>query len=457
MSGISKLAALNIALLAVLMLIGCERTAQDISIPATRTGTAAVEAPEIARIGGEWVVITVGQGKSGEKVASSWYLLRFRDDGTARLLWATPAHYARERVHYSQQGNVVTIAGSVEAPQINGVPFTLGADNSMVVSIPGLGGGDHLSFTHRGSVWPYVHWLLIFVGLTLAYLAWRRWKWFTPIVVGAGVVVLSVYWANVLDDMPMFRWVKNYTLVFTIWIFWTARHTSLTRYVWMRFLCAAILGLNIFEACKVDYLTGYLPNILNGSAGIFSILAMTRWMGIGPNRQPTKDLIWAGQPHLWIICYDIWNITFSYLNFNEYTSNSIALNVVATLLALWIAGTWVSTRGVTLGLFYLYLFTFNVFVMEKSFVPVPINNTSALVIGSISFAANFVLCALVWRWKIFKKGPVWPSFGQYRHAEHEMIGVDDSIHVGLDKIPAMADYPPGKPTAESHGRRPVAR
>ena len=453
---LTTLIGLAIAFVALLALTGCERTAHDIANPGVRASIPLANVPEIATRGGEWVVITVGQGKSGDKVASSWYLLRFRDDGTAKLLWSTPGHYARERVQYNQTGDVVTISGSVEAPQVNGVPFTLGPNDSMVASIQGLGGGDNLSFTHRGTVWPYVHWALIFVGLTLAYLAWRQWKWFTPIVVGAGVIVLSIYWANVLEDMPMFRWVKNYTLVLTIWIFWTARHTSLTKYVWMRFLCAAILGLNIFEACKVDFLTGYLPNMLNGAAGILSILAMTRWMGIGPNSRPTKDLIWAGQPHLWIICYDIWNIAFSYLNFNEYTSNSIALNVVATLLALWIAGTWVSTRGVTLGVFYLYLFTFNLFVMEKSFVPVPISNTSALTVATISFVTNLVLCLCVWRWKLFKKAPAWPSFGQYRHAEHEMVGPDDSIHVNLDKIPALADYPPGETKEESEKAKSVA-
>ncbi|CAC9976128.1 DUF5692 family protein [Flavobacterium panici] len=354
-----------------------------------------------------------------------------------------PAHYARERLNYTQVGNIITINGSAEAPQINGVQFKIVDSESMTASIPGAGGGE-LTFTHRSIGWPYIHFLLLFVGLALVYMAWRKWKWFTPIVAGVGVVILAVYWINTLDNMPLFRWVKNLTLVFTIWIFWLARHTSLTKYVWMRFLCAAILGINIFEACEVDFHSGYLPNILNGAAGIFSILAMTRWRGIGPNRQPSKDLIWAGQPELWIIAYDIWNITFSYLNFNEYTSNSIALNLTATFLALWIPGTWVSTRGTTLGFFYFYLFSFSVFVMEKSFVPIPISNTSAIVIASISFVANFVVCALVWRWKIFKKGPVWPSFGQYRHAEHAMSGLNDSIHVDLDKFPAMADYPPLK-------------
>ena len=67
----------------------------------------------------------------------------------------------------------------------------------------------------------------------------------------------------------------------------------------------------------------------------------------------------------------------------------------------------------------------------------------------VGFATNLILCGLVWRWKIVKKGPAWPSFGQYRHAEHEMVGLDDSIHVDLDKIAAMADYPPAKATEES--------
>jgi len=129
---------------------------------------------------------------------------------------------------------------------------------------------------------------------------------------------------------------------------------------------------------------------------------------------------------------------------------------VATLLALWIAGTWVSTRGVTLGVFYLYLFTFNLFVMEKSFVPVPISNASAMTVASISFVTNLVLCLYVWRWKLFKKAPAWPSFGQYRHAEHEMVGPDDSIHVNLDKIPALADYPPGEAKEEIEKAKSVA-
>src|SRR5882672_5495750 len=107
----STFIALNCALVATLVLTGCERTAEDIARP-TAARVTSTDAPEIARRGGEWVVITVGQGKSGEKVASSWYLLRFRDDSTAKLLWSMPGHYARERVRYSQQGNVVTISGA---------------------------------------------------------------------------------------------------------------------------------------------------------------------------------------------------------------------------------------------------------------------------------------------------------------------------------------------------------
>lgn len=401
-----------------------------------------IDVPVIAKLGGEWVVIAEGTGKKGEKNASSWYLFRFHPDRTAKLIWVTPGHYARETVHYSEDGKTVTFKDASEAPQVNGVPFTVGDDGFMTGSIPGLGGGENLKFTHRSTGWPYLHWAFVFIGLAVTFLMWRQWKWFTPIVMGAGIVILTFYWINNSGVTAMFRWVKLYTLVVSVWFFWIVRFTPLHKYRWMRFLVAAILVVNICEAVEVDFRSGYIPNILNGAAGILNILAITRWNGLGPNRRPVRDLIWPGQAVLWIIAYDIWNVSFSYFNFNEYTSNSIALNLVPTLLALWIPGIWVSARGTTLGFFYIYLFSFSSFVMEKSFVPIPINQTAAMTVGVISFGVNLVLCALVWRWKIFQKGPVWPNFGQYRHAE-PIIGLDDSIHVDLDKIPAMADYPPG--------------
>jgi len=441
------LAGLMLALLGTLLLAGCDFRSVDVGQPREQSPRTSAPPPGISQMGGEWVVITTGTGKKGDKVASSWYLLRFREDSTAKLLWVTPGHYARERVSYTQEGGVVTLQGAVEAPQVNGVPFRLGSGETMLASIPGIGGGENLSFTHRSIGWPYVHWLLIFAGLAAAFLMWRQWKWFTPIVCGLGIVVMSFYWINESGVTSVFRWVKLYTLVVSIWFFWFVRYTPLHKYKWMRFLVAAILAVNILEAVEVDFTSGYLPNLLNGAAGILNILAITRWNGIGPNRTGVRDLVWPGQAVLWIIAYDIWNVTFSYLNFNEYTSNSMALNLVPTLIALWIPGVWVAARGTTLGFFYLYLFTFSVFVMEKGFVPIPINETSALVVASASFAINLVLCALVWNWKLFQRGPAWLNFGQYRHAEH-IEGVHDSIHVGLDTIPAMADYPPAKPKAE---------
>ncbi|QSX75457.1 hypothetical protein HIV01_002635 [Lysobacter arenosi] len=439
----SGLAGCLLVLLALLLLAGCERRSVDIGQAPEPGAESASPAPGISRTGGEWVVITTGAGRSGEKVASSWYLLRFRADSTVKLLWVMPGHFARERVAYSQVGDVITLRGAVDAPQVNGVAFTLGADQRMVASIPGAGGGDNLSFTHRSIGWPYVHWLLVFAGLTAAFMMWRQWKWFTPIVCGLGIVVMSFYWINESGVTSAFRWVKLYTLVVSIWFIWFLRYTPLHKYRWMRFLVAAILAVNILEAVEVDFKSGYMPNLLNGVAGILNILAITRWNAIGPNRTDVRDLVWPGQVVLWIIAYDIWNVTFSYLNFNEYTSSSIALNLVPTLIALWIPGVWVAARGTTLGFFYLYLFTFSVFVMEKGFVPIPINETWALLVASASFGINLVLCALVWNWKLFQRGPAWLSFGQYRHAER-IDTVYDSIHVGLDKIPAMADYPPAK-------------
>ncbi|MGO4220721.1 DUF5692 family protein [Lysobacter sp. TAF61] len=436
-----------LTLLGILLLGGCDVRSVDIGQTPGEGGEASAAPPGISQMGGEWVVITAGTGKSGEKVASSWYLLRFREDGTVKLLWVTPGHYARERVSYSQEDDVVTLHGAVDAPQVNGVPFRLGDDGTLRASIPGTGGGGQLSFTHRGIAWPYVHWVLIFAGLAAAFMMWRQWKWFTPIVCGLGIVVMSFYWINESGVTSVFRWVKLYTLVVSIWFFWFVRYTPLHKYKWMRFLVAAILAVNILEAVEVDFTSGYLPNLLNGAAGILNILAITRWNAIGPNRTAVRDLVWPGQAVLWIIAYDIWNVTFSYLNFNEYTSNSMALNLVPTLIALWIPGVWVAARGTTLGFFYLYLFTFSVFVMEKGFVPIPINETSALVVASASFAINLVLCMLVWNWKLFQRGPAWLNFGQYRHAEH-IGGELDSIHVGLDTIPAMADYPPVKHEAD---------
>ena len=61
------------------------------------------------------------------------------------------------------------------------------------------------------------------------------------------------------------------------------------------------------------WLYGGWHNVFNGIAGIMNIFCMTGWWAVYSSKDK-KDMIWPDMTWCFIIAYDIWNFTYTYLN-----------------------------------------------------------------------------------------------------------------------------------------------
>ena len=215
---------------------------------------------------------------------------------------------------------------------------------------------------------------------------------FIPIFINSGIT----HW---------FRWVKLYSAILGAAWFTLIRFTKLGEKNWAKYIAAAILCLNIAEACTQDFSMGYLPNVLNAIGGVLNIIVLSRWKGIGPDATKDRDMVWPGMTTFWIIAYDIWNITFVYLNFPEHAAYHIMVLLSCTIPALFIKkGTWLQARAFTLASWMMYLFIFEGFI-NANVVALPRNNSLMLAMGALSFVANVIYAFYHFRWFFFKKAP----------------------------------------------------
>ena len=125
---------------------------------------------------------------------------------------------------------------------------------------------------HKSGI-AFVHWILILVGLMALNEIFRRFKWPTVIFYFILPFALIPLWAS-QGVSYWFKWVKVYSVVTAAIWFTCMRYTKLGRKVFPRLIAAMFIALNISEAVTQDFSLGYAPNILNGIAGILSIITL---------------------------------------------------------------------------------------------------------------------------------------------------------------------------------------
>jgi hypothetical protein len=119
---------------------------------------------------------------------------------------------------------------------------------------------------------------------------------------------------------------------------------------------------------------------------------------------------------MFILVYDVWNITFVYLSFPDLASIQVAVLAAATLPAIFIKkGTWMQARIFTLSIFMMYGFSFKTFV-EVHTVSTYRTDNSMLAVAAFSFAVNLIYLLLYWRWKYLNKAPKNIEVGQHEVA-----------------------------------------
>lgn len=249
-----------------------------------------------------------------------------------------------------------------------------------------------INYHHAPLSW--IHFILILVVLMALNELFRNSKW-------AGIVfyfilpfALLPLWASI-GVTYWFKWVKVYSVVFACIWFTFMRYSKLDKYNFAKLVCGGFLALNISEAVMQDFSMGNLPNILNGIAGILSIL--TLWFGwkmVGKDNSEYKDMVWPLMPLMWIIPYDIWNFAFVYLNFPGSASGQLMVLLSCTIPCIFIKkGTWLQARAYTLAAWFMYYFTFPRFT-ESLQVQLPRNESLMLTIAVASIVTNLIFTVI---------------------------------------------------------------
>ncbi|SDJ77633.1 hypothetical protein SAMN04488540_11366 [Ferrimonas sediminum] len=192
-----------------------------------------------------------------------------------------------------------------------------------------------------------------------------------------------------------FKWAKIYSVVSASVFFLLMRFTKVHQYSLAKLFCVGFLAINIAEAVAQDFTMGFTPNLLNGVAGVLSILTCYYgWKGIRADDSPQKDMVWPKMTALWIIAYDVWNFAYVYLNFPASASAQLMVIVAATIPALFIKkGTWLQARAYTLAAWFMFYFTFTNFY-ERNLWIFPRNDTLTYSVAVLSLVLNI---ACVWQ------------------------------------------------------------
>jgi hypothetical protein len=336
--------------------------------------------------GGVWQTIVDGQPGEG----AFFYRLTFDSDSTVEVLkQCGGVNNIVENKYWYQDVNQIIIQSN-ESDLINdfdGATLKLIDENTL----------DYNKENYKSIVKPYkhkialIHWVLILVVLILLNETFRRSKWATIIFfVLLPLILTPLVWSQ-HGVTYWFKWVKIYSVVFAVIWFTLIRFTQIGKYNWVKLIAALFLAVNIAEAVSQDFSMGYLPNILNGVAGILNIITLFYgWKQIGPDESKHKDMVWRGMTIFWILAYDIWNIVYVYLNFPGSTSAQLMVILACTIPALFIKkGTWLQARAFTLAAWFMYYFTVPRFTEQMELL-VPRNYNIMLAVSVVSIAANLI-------------------------------------------------------------------
>ncbi len=350
------------------------------------TVTAQDNSETIQFRGGTWQ--TIVDGKSGE--GSFFYRLRFEEDGSVEVVKQFGgSDNLIETKQWRQEGDRIVLTGP------EGAVITDFDGPSLQVT-----GEETLSYSkdgYEGEVRPYkhiqalIHWIMILLVLIMLNELFRRSKWATLMFFGVLTLALTIFvWPN-QGVTYWFKWVKVYSVVFAVIWFTLIRYTEFGRHNWVKLVAALFLAVNIAEAVSQDFSMGFLPNTLNGIAGVLNIITLFYgWKQIAPDKSKHKDMVWPKMAILWIVAYDVWNIVYVYLNFPGSTSAQLMVLLSCTIPALFIKkGTWLQARGFTLAAWFMYYFTFPRFT-EQMELMVPRNTSLMLAAAVVSISLNVI-------------------------------------------------------------------
>ncbi len=247
--------------------------------------------------------------------------------------------------------------------------------------------------------------LLVLVGLLGINELTRRSKWLSvAFYILIPIIFTLTIWrtgASENTEGNWFAWVKTYSALAGVVGFMALRYFSkLQKNKFMLTFPALILGINILEAVVRDFevsqlngvwenglfLQGGPWNIINGIAGILSVITMSGWLGIKISKNKNQDMVWADQNSWWIIAYGVWNLSYVYNCIPERSFYAgVALVGVSTCAGLfWKKGVWLQHRAQTLALWAMFSLTFPNYANTEYFNIVSTHNVFPLYLLSIA-------------------------------------------------------------------------
>jgi len=264
-------------------------------------------------------------------------------------------------------------------------------------------------------------WVILLI-VTFALIAFnefgRTTKWggillfiVVPIILTVSVWPKTAAPGNEYGTGTWFNWVKTYSALAGVTGFMAIRYIpSLAKRKWILVFPAAILAINILEACIRDFQVysfglwegGYVDNlwtmsgpwnIMNGIAGILNILTICGWFGIVISKSKSKDMIWPDMIWAWIIAYDLWNFAYTYNCISDHSFYcGVALLLSCTIPAFFIVkGAWLQHRASTLALWIMFVMTVPQFADKIAPVPTTHNPKAFFVVSFVALLANVAL------------------------------------------------------------------
>jgi hypothetical protein len=237
-----------------------------------------------------------------------------------------------------------------------------------------------------------------------------------------------------------FAWVKTYSALAGVIGFMALRYIpKLQKNRFMLFFPALILGMNIMEAVLRDfqcfslngvvenglYLQGGIWNILNGIAGIISIITITGWVGIKVSKNRFNDMVWPDMQWFYVVAYCIWNISYVY---NCIPNRAFYAGVVLLSLSLISGlatskGIWLQHRAQILALFAMFSLTFPSYSITPYFSITSTLQTAPLILLSVlSLSANVVVLTYqIYRMIKTKRNPLTQELYQDLASYHSVI------------------------------------
>lgn len=328
------------------------------------------------------------EGEPGQ--GGLFYRLEFATDGTVTVKQQFDGQNISEVKQWSMTGDRITIqsADGDVLTDFDGAVMTYDAEGEGNIVVNEMASFEPFNLSYWNGLRANLYILLTVFVLIAFNELFRHYKWTGIVFFFVLPIALFPVWTSYGIEY-WFKWAKVYSVVFASCWFLLMRYTNLDKYNFAKMVCALFLAINITEAVMQDFTMGYLPNILNGIAGVLSIITcFYGWKGIQADDSKEKDMVWPMMTTLWIIAYDVWNFVYVYLNFPGSATAQFQVIMAATIPALFIKkGSWLQARGFTLAVWFMFYFTFADF-HGANLVVLPRNDASMLAVSVLSIVLN---------------------------------------------------------------------